>query len=80
MRLSAKRGDPGYTRNVYGAIVLLDGKEIKDVLTADEEAGYVVVYLRNSEGHFILNDARTEVVSKTIHGVVQINLPTVSRP
>jgi hypothetical protein len=80
MRLSAKKGDPGYTRSTYGATVLLDGKEIKDVLTADEEAGYVVVYLRNSEGHFMLNDTRTEIVSKSLHGSVQINLPVVSRP
>jgi hypothetical protein len=77
MRLSVIKGDPGYSPHMFGASVLLDGAEIKYVVTADEEAGYVVIYLRDSAGHFMFNGSRTGIVSKTIHGIVQINVPKV---
>jgi len=44
MRLSTRRRVPGYHQKAYLCKVLLDGVEILDCYTADEEAGKAFCY------------------------------------
>lgn len=68
MRLSMLEGDPGYNP-VLGlkAKVLLNGAEIKDCVTADEEAGLAIIYTLDC-------DATGEPVTAELHGVVSIQI------
>lgn len=71
MRLSAVLSDPGYRPDAR-AKVYLDGQEVRDCITADEELGVVTVHQRDNEGRLILNDDRTECVTKDYFGHVRI--------
>lgn len=59
MRISIIEGDPGYSPEALrgGTKVLLDGVELDDCVTADEELGEVRVYT----GFDIMSRPRTEV-------------------
>ncbi len=47
MRVSAKKNDPGYVKNPFDYKVFLNGIEIQDCFTADEEQGIAYIYKRD---------------------------------
>jgi hypothetical protein len=55
MRLSADRDDAGFDIAVYMANVLFNGVELKDCVTADEEAGTVKIVARDASGNIIVD-------------------------
>lgn len=74
MRLSTDPSDHGYFEFCAGAVahVLLDGKEVPDVVTVDEERGIVVVYVRNARGELEYDAARDRLRTATRCGRVRI--------
>jgi hypothetical protein len=44
MRLSVHKDDPGCSLHAYGAKAFVDGKEIENCFTADEELGKAWAY------------------------------------
>lgn len=75
MRISSDRTDPGFDEwdkiERLAARVYLDGVEIKDVITADEEAGMVIRYKRNAGGGLVLDGH--VLVRETLYGVVELH-------
>ncbi len=76
MRVSARPGDPGFKNFAAyrGCKVLLDGVEVKNALTADEEAGWVLFAVAD-DGHIRLDRTAGEVATLSASGRVQI-IPT----
>lgn len=79
MRISCDENDPGYhnwlkLRSDAGAWnkVLLDGKEIKDVITADDERGYVLRYVRSLTGNIRVDYGAKKAITEELHGKVEI--------
>lgn len=79
MRLSVDSNDPG--NMLYGMMgslgrqvrVFLGGKEVRDVITADDEEGFVLHFERDADGNvFAIGD---EVATETLTGDVKIVLP-----
>lgn len=61
MRMSVRHGDPGYNRLCctppYGRFqVHVDGVLVPKVITADEEAGYVLYFATDSNGDMIFTE------------------------
>ena len=55
--------------------VLLDGKDVAgSCISADEEKGEVVVYVRNKEGLVQPNKNRTGIFTETLTGKVKIQI------
>lgn len=75
MRISCEEDDPGYLdcHNIVRvtAKVYLDGVEIRDVVTADEEEGMLVRYCRKDNGLLIVENGI--VLRETLHGVVELH-------
>lgn len=73
MRLSVYKGDPGYRPDVFdlGAIVTVDGVEVKECFTADEELGEAHCYRTPLEVDYSTGD----IVSVVKRGVVKIIIP-----
>lgn len=70
MRLSAEMNDPGYAPECGLAKILVDGKQLKNVVTADEEAGVAMVYRVRRDGQFIrYGDV---FAMKTVRGKIEI--------
>lgn len=75
-RVSVNEGDPGYRVfqhcGGYGSkwTVMLDGEELEGAVTADPDAGYVVVLARNAKGE--LYGINGEVARETRYGRVQV--------
>lgn len=59
-------------QRTYNYKVLLDGREILDCITADDERGEVVVLKRDAEGRIVLNDTRDEVLTQVFSGRVEV--------
>ena len=75
MRLSVLKDDPGYHPHAAGgALVFLNDAQVKRCFSADEERGVVVCADLDDAGRVRLNDRRTEVLKKTLHGRVRIEL------
>lgn len=72
MRLTVLDDDPGrkidLSKERY--LVLVDGKEIKKVFSADDEKGEVIAADLDSDGLMVAENG--EVKRKTIHGTVEI--------
>jgi len=75
MRLSLRKSDPGFSHQAFGAKALLDGKEVQDCFTADEEQGIVYCYFRNEFGEFVLSDEGDSAKEIELRGEVKIILP-----
>jgi hypothetical protein len=73
MRLSVDENDPGYSPRVFEATVKLDGVELRNCITADEEAGYCLVYALDDERRPIV--VGDHLIRKTVHGRVEIVFP-----
>lgn len=54
MRISTDRMDQSYKRDLSWALVYLDGKLQKDVITADEEQGFILKYEQNDVGQYMI--------------------------
>ena len=73
MRLSIDPHDPAY--DMPAAMfcrVTLDGLELNNCVTADEELGEAIVLETNTAGTLIIQDG--EVIRKTLRGLVRIEL------
>lgn len=71
MRISCKVNDPGYTAEAYKYIPLLNGNVVHSCFTADEDAGYVMVYRKDDSGKYYL-DRNGNIASMLITGNVKI--------
>lgn len=76
MRLSCDPGDPAFDRlaTAPGVVVRLNGRQVADPITADEEQGLVTLHLRDGAGQ-IVTDQQGRPRFRTRRGVVQITLP-----
>lgn len=72
MRISCLHDDPGIHTIDFKGKILLDGEEVKNVITADEEEGYILVYARDPNGEIIINHSAGYAVKKALHGEVNI--------
>lgn len=72
MRISSQDNDPGFVnfRANLGARVFLNEVELRDVFTADEEQGIVVVAARDEHGKLMLDGDC--IARKTMTGVVRV--------
>lgn len=75
MRLSVVLGDPGYQpQHISGrARVTLNGQELRECITADEEEGMALVYRRDANNRLV--SVCGELVTETLRGVVRIEAP-----
>ena len=78
MRLSVDKSDPGYTHLATFCSVLIDGKPVDGVITADEQFGYAIAIrkVRNR----IVADKNGSVLTRTIKGDVKIIVPDHLKP
>lgn len=80
MRISADQHDPGYEAFIASKIrrqrvvVFCDGDSIRNPITADDEAGIVIVYLFDHDGRPIINRLSNSAVQRVIVGKVKIIL------
>ncbi len=73
MRVSTVEGDPGYLDPITHVIeVYLNGVEVSEVVTADEELGVVVRAVTDSDGNIVVDYERSCVVYETLQGNVKI--------
>lgn len=80
MRLSADQDDPGFypwcvlrNRDGYPS-VWVDGVEVHDVITVDDDVGLVVRYRRDAKGHFVLDGE--DIAREELRGDVLIQIKT----
>lgn len=75
-RFSVSKDDPGHEAFIQQGhhnaawSVLLDGKEIPKVVTADTSAGEILVNEVNDQGRVFIRDGI--LAQKTLHGNVQV--------
>lgn len=74
MRISVRKDDPGYQANAFDYCVFLDGKELEQCFTADEELGLAYCYQATSNGVPIVDRSGPEPKLKEItrRGKVEI--------
>lgn len=72
MRLTVLDDDPGRKIDLRNEryLVLVDGKEIKNVFSADDEKGEVIAAEIDPDGFMVAENG--EVKRRTIHGIVEI--------
>lgn len=76
MRLSANQSDRAYHGGMAidpSVRVFLDDVVLKNVITADEEKRFVVVYKLDSSGRFVVRDG--EIATEEFCGDVRIECP-----
>lgn len=73
MRVSVDKDDPGYSPASYAIIdkIYLNGIEIKHVITADDDAGVIIFYCTDENGHYIIDDD-DRLMTGTLSGDVEI--------
>lgn len=75
MRISCDPNDPGYDEwkalSGLATRVYLDGVEMRNVITADEEAGMIVRYKSHMGGGLIMD--RGVVLRETLYGLVELH-------
>ncbi len=69
MRVSVNMDDPGFFSGAYAYAVYLDGKFVRDCLTADEERG-LVDFLYRYNGKLLVNNGN--LVPCRMYGKVKI--------
>lgn len=72
MRLSVNKNDPGYSPKAFGARVFVDGTEITNCFTADEESGEAFVYIVDDHGRHVFSPLHTDIETTVIRGKVDI--------
>ena len=73
MRISVIKEDPGFSPDSYKYKVQLNDLVLEDCVTADEELGLAVVYARNSDRTYMIQN--NEIVKETLFGKVKIIEP-----
>ena len=77
MRISCDADDPGYAEWMklgetrFEVKVFLDDAEVREVITADEEAGMLVRYRKNDEGRLIVENGI--FLRETLYGRVELH-------
>lgn len=71
MRLSINQSDPGFRQGAR-ANVFLNGEPVRRCITADEEAGFVIVHKADDTGRVLI--ANGELVEETLYGAVIIEV------
>ena len=77
MRLSADRNDVAFSPLAYKAKAFLDGKFIPHTITADEEKGEIIKYVKDENGRFVLykdEDGDTRLKTEKLIGNVTIKI------
>ncbi|AHX01152.1 hypothetical protein M316_0087 [Nitrincola phage 1M3-16] len=67
---SLLKGEPLPEYNLGNVRVLLDEKEVADVIELDTEERYLIKYKRDAKGDLVLN--RGDVDTETLHGKVEV--------
>jgi hypothetical protein len=80
MRASIDSADPGYCPSLFGSKVFFEGAEIKNVITADEEGRFVLVYRLDDKGDVMLSDDRLSLLEEKRYGHVRIEPPAGYQP
>ncbi|MGO4641708.1 hypothetical protein AB4Z43_25030 [Mesorhizobium sp. 2RAF45] len=75
MRISADNDDAGYVsaERRRGVRIYLDGIDLKDVITADEEDGYILRALRDDLQLLVFENG--QLVTEEMRGKVKIIAP-----
>lgn len=76
MRISADRNDPSFNELYLKSKVMLDGVEIRNCITADDEAGECVCFVTDADGRLPPPDAKGNALTEVNRGVVKIMLPS----
>jgi hypothetical protein len=83
-RISATKGDAGYGQylvcqeNDRWPKIILDGSEVKDVLTADDECGLIIKFVMDETGRPVIELGRDEIATEVLHGTVAFVWPAPS--
>jgi len=74
MRISTEEDDPGYDEfaHLRSITVYFNGYEIGDVLTADEELGYLKRHMTNEKGKCIIDKKTKELKTEERYGIVRV--------
>lgn len=75
MRISVNKEDEGYRKDAHAYLPFLNGEKVEDCMTADEERGYVLVYIRDEEDHLCMNRITNRIKTKRLSGTVMIVPP-----
>jgi hypothetical protein len=76
MRISVDKNDPGFDeRRAMDATVYLDGVEIRNCVTADEELGECICFVLDRHGP-LQDDGSYETLTEVKRGVVKIVFPS----
>ena len=80
MRVSVDPSDPGYRRNLQTeqVRVWLDDKEVKYVITADSDEGFILRYCADPDGRLVI--IGDEVAREVVLGRVRIDMPPYVPP
>ena len=70
MRVSVKKGDDGFVKNPCDYNVYIDGVLNKHCITADEESGFALVYVVNSND--IIQVSNGLILDKIVYGDIKI--------
>ena len=70
MRLSTNTKDKGYDPSSTYRKVYLDGKELDNCCTADEEEGMAIVYVEDENGDYEFD--QFELKTRIVYGKVEI--------
>ncbi|WAJ27542.1 hypothetical protein [Antarcticirhabdus aurantiaca] len=82
MRVSAKKGDPGFAaweadrERWRHAKIFLDGAAIDHVVTVDTDAGYVLRNKTNEDGQIYCIPGMDEIAEEDLFGTVTIQEPS----
>ena len=74
MRISTDKDDPGFHPNPFGTKVWLDGEEVRECITADDELGMVVCHELDENGYPFIRPGTGLIALKTLFGEVRIEL------
>lgn len=72
MRISVDKRDPGYKHYASIFRVKFNGEEVSDVVTADEEKGFITRYKRDAEGKLVVAPDMQHWVLETVEGKVEV--------
>jgi len=74
MRISADKDDVGYNPSAIfsDTRVFFNGEERKDVVTADDTHGFIIIYARDDNDKLIQDD--NDIAENKIYGDVRIEL------
>ncbi len=73
MRTSCDKKDFAYRGEGLRGKVWVDGVEVKDVITADEDQGHVIRFARNLKGEFLGYQSRS-LVKERLYGKVKTEI------